>query len=112
MSIPAPGLMWSVLMVRVHPVLVLARREPLNALVQVVERHGEVMWVPARRLESEARSSKHTDLYEGEHLEADERRLLGELVDRDAPGSEHGDPELGVDRVVALRVVTKDGGVE
>lgn len=41
-SIPAPGLACSVLMVKVDPSLVLTGGEPSDTLLEVVEHHGEV----------------------------------------------------------------------
>jgi hypothetical protein len=47
--------------------------------------------VASRRFETEARSSKHTSLDQGQHLEADQRRLLRELVDGDVTDREDRD---------------------
>lgn len=67
---------------------------------QVVEREGEVAWITAGRLESEACRSEDPDGYEGEHREPDERWLLGELVDGDVASCEHRKPVDAVDGLV------------
>src|SRR5215207_9613740 len=95
---PLPG---PLLMVRVPPDEMLTATQRLDALVEVVEGHSEVPRVASRRFEAEARGSEHTSLHQGQYLEADQRWLLGQLVDRDVTRREDRDPVRAVDRVVA-----------
>lgn len=65
-------------------------------------------WVPPGRFQSEAGSAEDTDPNEGQQLEADEGRLLSQLVHCDPVSCEDREPELGVDVVVALSVGAQD----
>lgn len=81
-------------------------------VVEVVEEDGEVSRVPAGRLDPEPTSPEHADPYEGEHNEANEWGLLGQLIDGCIAGGEDGDPVVAVDAVVALGGGAQVGWVE
>lgn len=67
----------------------LAGSEGLDSPVEVVEGDGEAPWVAAGGLETESRCSQISGPDEGQELEADQRRLLGELVHGGVAGGEH-----------------------
>lgn len=68
--------------------------------------------VPTGRVEPKPSRPEHTDDDKGEDLEADERRLLRELIDRDIPGGEDGDALGAVERVVPEGVGSEHLDVE
>lgn len=82
----------------------LAGSEGLDSPVEVVEGDGEAPWVAAGGLETESRCSQISGPDEGQELEADQRRLLGELVNGGVAGGEHRDAVLAVDGVVSVGV--------
>lgn len=72
--------------------MALTPAEPPNPGVEVVEGEREVARVAPRRVEPEARGPENADADEGQHLEANERRLLRQLVDGDAACGENRHP--------------------
>ncbi|MCC5952813.1 MAG: hypothetical protein JJU45_12045 [Acidimicrobiia bacterium] len=82
------------------------------AAVEVIERDREVPRVPAGGLESESGCEEGADAHQRQDLEADQRRLLCQLVDGGIAGSEHRDAVLAVDRVISVGVCPDDVRVE
>ncbi|MGH9155299.1 MAG: hypothetical protein ACRD1K_05530 [Acidimicrobiales bacterium] len=82
--------------------------EPAYTGVEIVEGDGEVARVAAGRLDPEAGCSKHADTDEGQHLETNQRRLLRELFDGEAPGGEHRDAKHAVHVVVSAGILPQD----
>jgi hypothetical protein len=66
-------------MVRVRPEAVLAATQSFDTIVEVIEGDGEMAMVASGRFQHEARLLEHAYLNENEDLEADQRRLLGDL---------------------------------
>lgn len=99
-------------MVWVDPGLVAAVAQPFDAIFEVVERDREVAWVPAGGLEPEFSGAQVADPDQREDLKADQRWLLGELVDGDVTNGEHGDAVGVVQPVVPLGVLSEDLWIE
>lgn len=99
-------------MVRVLPAAVLAGFDSFHTSIEVIESDGEVAWVATGGFEPEPGHEEGTDAHQGQDLEANQRRLLCEFVNGGVTDREHRDAVLAVDRVVALGVGAKGGGVE
>ena len=99
-------------MVRVDDNLVLALAQAVDTLVELVEGDVKMARVAARRLQSEPCSSDDACLHQRETAEADERSLLGHLVERHATHGKDRDALHAVDLVVALRVLPQDARVQ
>lgn len=68
-------------MVRVLHHTMSTANEALNAFVEVIEPNVKVGWVPAGWLKAEPECLKNPNGHQCQALEANERRLLGELID-------------------------------
>jgi hypothetical protein len=99
-------------MVRVLHDTVLARAQPLNTLIEVIEAHVEVPGIAPRGLQPQSDSADGTHGHEAQLGEPHQRCLLLQLVEGGVEHSEHRDAERPVDGMVAQRVGPQHLGIE
>jgi hypothetical protein len=82
-----------------------------DAVIEVVEADVEVTRIVSGRFEPQPRRALGADGHQCLLFEGDQRGPLSELVHGQVAGGEDRDPQGGVDRVVAQRVMPEHGSV-
>lgn len=99
-------------MVRIEHDPVLTAVQPVDAGIQVVEGDAEVPRVPSRRFQAETSPSQDAGGRQRQPLEPHQRRLLGQLVERQIANAEDRDRVRPVDIVVSYGVGPEELTVE
>lgn len=102
----------SVFIVRVRPDAVFAALEAFDAVLEVVEGDGEVAHVTPCRVQAKTGNPEDADPHQRQDTEPDEGCLLGQLVDRDVSSGEDRESVAAIDGVVAVRVGSKQFGIQ